>query len=313
MSSALLDLVVRDVTVAAPDIRSLAFEAADGGLLPAYVAGSHIVVHRGGRTNSYSLTGSGSNPSDYTISVLRQPDGAGGSLALHALTVGDTVRVSAPRSAFAPVTTARRHLLIAAGIGITPMISHLKAGGEWQRPTTLLYRYRPGAAAHLDEARALAGAALVESTSRERFAVVLAEHLSSQPLGTHLYVCGPAGFSASVLQAAADAGWPASRLHSEAFAAADLGPGEPFRVHLARSDVNVDVPAGVSLLEALEGADHGVPNMCRSGICGECIVPVLRGRPEHRDLYLSDDEKADNASMMCCVSRGHDNELELDL
>ncbi|SEN89198.1 PDR/VanB family oxidoreductase [Cryobacterium luteum] len=313
MTGALLDLVVRGVTVAAPGIRSLAFEATDGGLLPAYVAGSHIVVHRAGRTNSYSLTGSGSNPSEYTISVLRQPGGAGGSLALHTLRVGDAVSVSRPRSAFAPIATARWHLLIAAGIGITPMISHLKAGRDWQRPTTLLYRYRPGAAAHLDEARALAGTALVESTGREHFTVVLAEHLRSQPLGTHLYVCGPVEFSANVLQAAADAGWPGSRLHSEPFAAADLGPGKPFRVHLARSDVDVDVPAGVSLLDALERADHVVPNMCRSGICGECIVPVLRGRPDHRDLYLSDDEKTENASMMCCVSRGLDHELELDL
>lgn len=105
----------------------------------------------------------------------------------------------------------------------------------------------------------------------------------------------------------------ARRLHSEAFGAAELDAGEPFTVKLARSGITLAVPAGVSLLETLENAGKNIPNMCRKGICGECTLPVLRGTPQHRDLYLSDQEKAENTTMMCCVSRSLDEELELDL
>jgi ferredoxin len=117
----------------------------------------------------------------------------------------------------------------------------------------------------------------------------------------------------AVLEEARSQGWSAARLHSEAFGATELDAGEPFTVHLARSGVRLEVPAGVSLLETLETAGKTIPNMCRKGICGECVLPVLRGAPQHRDLYLSDQEKAENTTMMCCVSRSNDPELELDL
>lgn len=308
-----LELTLESVVDVIAGIRSLTFRDPHGATLPAFVPGSHVIVQCGTRTNAYSLTGSGAQPREYTVSVLRLEDGAGGSAAIHRLVPGDTVRVSRPRSAFAPVATARHHLLIAAGIGITPMLSHLRAAAEWGRPVSLLYSYRPGAAAHLDEVRALCGDDLVESTNRDDFRMTLHDRLRSQPVGTHLYICGPQGFTDTVVQAAETAGWPPSRLHSELFGATDLGPGEPFTVSLARSNVSLSVPSGVTLLEALEQSGRSIPNMCRGGICGECAVSVLRGTPQHRDLYLSDDEKATNDTMMCCVSRSHDDELELDL
>lgn len=318
MNASALDLVLVHVEDATPTVRTFTLRDPQAALLPPFVPGSHIAVQIGERSNCYSLTGSGANPGEYTISVLRKDDGAGGSAALHALSPGDSLRVSRPRSAFAPVATARRHLLVAAGIGITPMLSHVRAAAEWGRRTTLLYSYRPGFGAHLTEIRALyprlPGAdELFESTTREQFRDTLDGQLRAQPVGTHLYICGPAGFTDDVLARATDAGWPPSRVHSELFAAEDLGPGEPFTVTLARSGESVCVPAGVTLLEALEGAGKAVPNMCRSGICGECAVPVLRGVPQHRDLYLSDHDKAANDTIMCCVSRGTDQELELDL
>jgi ferredoxin-NADP reductase len=317
MNTSALDLVLVHVVDATPTIRTFTLRDPHATLLPPFVPGSHVTVQIGDRSNCYSLTGSGAHPSEYTISVLRRDDGAGGSRALHTLVPGDSVRVSRPRSAFAPVATARRHLLVAAGIGITPMLSHVRAAAAWGRRTTLLYSYRPGFGAHLPDIRALyahpGSGELFENTTREQFQATLTAQLTGQPVGTHLYVCGPAGFTAGVLGQATDAGWPASRVHSELFAAPDLGPGDPFTVKLARSGTSVRVPAGVTLLEALEGAGTTVSNMCRSGICGECAVPVLRGAPVHRDLYLSDDDKAANDTIMCCVSRGTDHELELDL
>ncbi|RAM37754.1 PDR/VanB family oxidoreductase [Arthrobacter globiformis] len=308
-----LHLEVTDVCIQTASVTGITFSDPTGAPLPRYVPGSHLVVQYGDGANAYSLTGSGSVPSEYTISVLRVEDGAGGSLAMHRLRIGDRVRTSRPRSAFSPVATATHHLLIAAGIGITPMLSHARAAAEKGEAVSLLYVYRPGAGAHVGEARELLGPALTECTDRYSFHEELREKLSSQQIGTHLYVCGPAAFMDTVLDAAAEQGWPKSRLHSEPFGATELDPGKPFTARLARSGTTVDVPEGVSLLEALEKTGIGIRNMCRKGVCGECSLSVLRGAPEHRDLYLTDAETAANTTIMCCVSRSLDQELELDL
>ncbi|TFC29414.1 oxidoreductase [Cryobacterium sp. TMT1-3] len=308
-----LQLEVTSVSAQTDSITSITFGGALGELLPSYVPGSHLVVQYGTGANAYSLTGSGSAPTEYSISVLRIENGSGGSLAMHALCVGDLVQVSHPRSAFAPAATASHHLLIAAGIGITPVLSHARYAAEWGASASLIYVHRPGTGAHVAEARQLLGSGLTECLDRSSFQEVLTRQLTTQQLGTHLYVCGPNAFMDSVLKQARDLGWPKSLLHSEAFSGAALDDGEPFEVRLARSKVTLNVPAGVSLLGTLENAGLTVPNMCRKGICGECAVPVLRGEPLHRDLYLTDQEKDDNTTMMCCVSRSLGQELELDL
>jgi ferredoxin len=141
----------------------------------------------------------------------------------------------------------------------------------------------------------------------------VAAALADRPIGTHVYVCGPAPLIDFVERTAEELGWPADRVHAERFSVADLDPGEPFTAGLARSGVRVPVPSGVSLLAALEGAGIVVPNMCRQGVCGECRVPVVSGRPLHRDLYLSEAERAAGDAITCCVSRSLDDHLELDL
>jgi ferredoxin len=159
----------------------------------------------------------------------------------------------------------------------------------------------------------LCGERLQEFSGRDKFAVALREALECQPLGTHAYVCGPSGLIDTVCELAGDAGWPEQRVHVERFSADDLEPGRPFTARLARSGIDVEVPSGVSLLEALERADIQVPNMCRQGVCGECRVGVRSGRPEHRDLYLSEAERAPGDAMMCCVSRALDGKVEVEL
>lgn len=309
-----LQLEVREVSRQTDSIVSITFADPSGATLPSYVPGSHLIVqYAEGGANAYSLTGSGNDPTEYTISVLQVEGSAGGSLAMHRLATGDQVHVSLPRSAFAPAATATHHLLIAAGIGITPVLSHARHAAEWGTEASLIYVYRPGAGAHVAEARELLGPALTECSNRTSFQETLMEALINQKLGTHLYVCGPTAFMDGVLEQARDLGWPEGLLHSEAFGAAELDAGEPFVVNLARSGVKLEVPAGVSLLETLENAGKSIPNMCRKGICGECVLPVLRGTPFHRDLYLTDQEKAENTTIMCCVSRSVDEELELDL
>ncbi|MDJ0358359.1 ferredoxin reductase [Paenarthrobacter sp. PH39-S1] len=165
------------------------------------------MVQYGGGANAYSLTGSGSAPSEYTISVLQVEGSAGGSLTMHRLAIGDLVQVSLPRSAFAPAATATHHLLVAAGIGITPVLSHARSAAEWGMAASLIYVHRPGAGAHVPEARELLGPALTECSDRDSFLKVLAEKLTTQQLGTHLYVCGPAAFMDTVLGHACEHGW----------------------------------------------------------------------------------------------------------
>lgn len=311
-----LHLEVTNVSPQTASIVSITLADPSGARLPSYVPGSHLVVQYGSGVNAYSLTGSGNGPSEYNISVLRVEDGSGGSVAMHQLSVSDRVYVSRPRSAFAPASTATHHLLIAAGIGITPVLSHARAAAERGNTASLIYVHRHGAGAHVGEAQELLGqglSELIECTDRGSFQQVLTDELSTQTIGTHLYVCGPAAFMDAVLDQARELGWSSARLHSEAFGAAELEEGEPFTVNLVRSGFKLDVPAGVSLLETLEKAGKRIPNMCRKGICGECVLPVLRGTPQHRDLYLTEQEKAENTTMMCCVSRSKDPELELDL
>ncbi|MCM0620762.1 PDR/VanB family oxidoreductase [Nocardioides bruguierae] len=313
MSAERIALVVTGLTALTPSIREVVLAPIDGGSLPSYAPGSHLVLDvpvGDGReralANAYSLTGETVEPTEYRISVLRcdPADGAaGGSAWVHTLAVGDKVEALPPRNLFAPVRHATKHLLVGAGIGITPLLSHLRSHVRWDADVELLHVCREGEGAHVDEVVALTGGAATVVHDRATFAALLAERVRDQPLGTHLYTCGPTGFMDLVHLEAAAAGWPAERVHAEAFGAADLDPGAPFTVGVAGEEI--EVPSGVSLLEALEEAGHEVPNLCRQGVCGECRVPVASGSTPvlHRDLYLTDEDKAANDCLMACVSR----------
>jgi len=315
-----LKLVVTAIDDSVDGIRTLTLTHPDGAPLPSFTPGSHIVVECGGPgrpANAYSLTGGGITPSAYVISVLRCGDGVAdrpsGSQWIHnELATGDTVVTRPPRSAFAPVLRARRHLLVAAGIGVTPMVSHLRSARLWGRDARLLYIHREGRGAYVDTVRTLTDHASIH-TRRGEFIAELTTALAEQPFGTHLYICGPASFIDFVTAAAADLGWPPSRIHLEHFGAVALDPGEPFAVQIVSTGEEFTVDSGVSLLESLESHGYDVPNLCRRGVCGECRIPVTRGGITHRDLYLSEAEKQAGDSLMPCVSRGFGETLELTL
>jgi len=305
----MLEVVAIDDAV--PGIRTLTLARPDRAALPSFTPGSHIVIEYGGGANAYSLTGETAAPREYVVSVLECVDGRGGSRWIHhGLSVGDTVRVREPRSAFAPVLRARRHVLIAAGIGITPMVSHLRSARCWGRDVQLLYIHREGRGAHVDEITALTDQAYF-FTDRAAFLAELAATLADSPFGTHAYICGPGPFIDDVVALATDLGWPASRIHVEHFGG-ELAPGEPFEVELASTGETFVVDSGVSLLEALEAHGKTVPSMCRQGVCGECRVPIRAGVPVHRDLYLSQADRDAGDAMMACVSRAA-GRLEVDL
>ena len=308
MSALLLDVVAIDDAV--PGIRTLTLARPDREPLPSFTPGSHLVIEYDGGANAYSLTGETAAPREYAVSVLECPDGRGGSRWIHRLSVGDTVAVREPRSAFPPVLRASRHLLIAAGIGITPMVSHLRSARRWGRDVQLLYIHREGRGAYVDEIKALTDHAGF-FTDRAAFLAELTATLADSPFGTHGYICGPGLFIDDVVALAVDLGWPPSRIHVEHFGG-ELAPGEPFEVELASSGDTFVVESGVSLLEALEAHGRTVPSMCRQGVCGECRVPVRAGTVLHRDLYLSQAERDAGDAIMACVSRAA-GRLEVDL
>lgn len=310
-------LRVREVRPLTDAITHFRFVPVDGQPLTAYQPGSHLIVTAGEHRNAYSLVDDGMNPRSYGISVLRRGEG-GGSDRLHdRVAAGDLLEVEGPRSMFPPVLDQHAALLVAGGIGITPVLSHARALARAGRRADVVYSYRPGAAAHLDDLRALAeraGFGLHEATTVDDTVRVLRERFADQPLGTHAYACGPGPMLETYLEVAARSGWPDARVHLERFTAPDQDPGSPFTAVVASTGERIDVPAGVSLLTRL--LEHGlpVPNLCRQGVCGECRIPVraAEGVVVHRDLVLSDEEKAAGDSMLCCVSRGVDrSEIEV--
>lgn len=295
----------------------------DGPSLVPYQPGSHLIVTIGGPgstvRNAYSLVDDGLWPTSYGISVLRRGEGGGSDWLHNIVTEGSTVEIEGPRSMFAPVLDQRHALLIAGGIGITPILSHVRALARDSRVTAeVIYSYRPGHGAHLDDLRAMAshdGITVLEACGVEETISAIRSRMAVQPFGTHAYACGPAALLDTYTQLAADAGWPAARVHLERFAAPEQDPGDPFSVRLASTGERLDVPSGVSLLERL--LDHGVavPNLCRQGVCGECRIPVRAGAVLHRDFVLDDEDKTANTAMMCCVSRALPDspEIEVDL
>ncbi|WP_313466333.1 PDR/VanB family oxidoreductase [Pseudomonas nitroreducens] len=299
--SAWFDVRVSAVRALTPVIREFTLEAVEGSL-PGFSAGSHVqLCLPNGVRNAYSLLGDPAETSHYRIAVRRQEQSRGGSRYLHEqLQVGEQLRLGTPANLFALHGEARRHILVAGGIGITPFIAHcrelLRRGADFE----LHYAYRAGISdAYRGELRELLGERLHEYDSAQR-PLDLNQILRQRPLGSHIYACGPQRLLLPLREQAAALGWCDSRMHWEAFAAPE--PGLPFRVELARSGRQLEVAAEQSLLEALEAADVDVPNLCRGGVCGQCQTRYLKGEVEHRDHFLDASERA--SSLMPCVSRG---------
>lgn len=309
-------LLVTALTRLTPDVLHIELAEPGGAPLAPYQPGSHLVVDTGaGRRNAYSLTGDGFNPHRYEISVLRLADGEGGSASLHAnLEVGRLLEVEGPRSMFPAAHDQRHALLVAGGIGVTPVLSHARALARAHRSATVLYSYRPGHAAHLDDLRALAGdrIALVEATTVAETQSALQALFESQPFGTHAYACGPPAMLDAYELTALEAGWPAGRVHLERFVAPELDPGDPFTATVGSTGQKVEVPSGTSLLDGLLAAGVPVNYLCKQGVCGECRIPVRTAQALlHRDFVLTAEERETATHIMACVSRGHDIELDL--
>jgi ferredoxin-NADP reductase len=311
-------VTVAEVTPVNELVTRFRFVRRDGKSMPTFSGGAHTVVEMNDdgriRRNPYSLMSDPADCEGYSISVRRDDQGRGGSLFMHRrVRPGMEMQISNPVNLFGLDLRARKHLMIAGGIGITPFLAQIKqlkaTGGHFE----LHYAVRSASLA------SYAGDLQAENPGRVHVyhdergeAIDLERLLEGQPLGTHLYVCGPKGMIGWVRNTAARLGWPRGAVHHEEFLAPSSG--KPFEATLARSNKVIQVGEHESLLEAIEAAGVDPPYLCRGGACGQCETDVLEhdGIFVHNDHWLTEEQRASCTKIMPCVSRFEGRKLVLD-
>lgn len=316
----MLDVSVIEIESITAQVKRFTLADRQGRLLPAFSGGSHIIVQMqdGDQrySNAYSLLSSPFELEHYQIAVRRESPSKGGSNFMHdRLKVGDRLTISSPNNLFALVTAAKQHILIAGGIGITPFMAQLY---ELQRSGQ---RYHLHYCFH-DQQQNAFQPQLMQSAFAEHISyhdssrngrLDLARMLADIEPGSHIYVCGPAALNQAVYQVATALGIDAGQLHSEAFAAEDT-TGGAFTLVLARSGIELAVAEDMTILQALENSKAAkVECLCREGICGTCETRIIEGEADHRDQYLSNEERNAQQTILVCCSRAKGKRLVLDL
>lgn len=325
------DLTLKVVAIDAltPEIKKFEFESANGSALPPFEAGAHIEIQTGASGpksgRAYSLAGDPRERGRYITAVLREEGGTGGSKWMHdKVAVGDTITATQPVNNFPLNADAGQHILIAGGVGITPLVAmgHELARGD--KPYHLHYCTKaPEQTAFMDEVKELFGDRVTfhHDGGDPAKGLNLKQALAQQPPGAHLYICGPGG----LLNAAREATkhWVRSSVHFELFSSArseeekaEIGArgNEEFEIVLQQSGMTLTVPADKTILEVLAENGIDIIKVCEEGYCGTCQVALLGGKADHRDEVLDDDEKESNTLIQVCISRAMPGEtLILDL
>jgi vanillate O-demethylase ferredoxin subunit len=304
-------------------VKEFELRRADGGALPDWQAGAHITLQfaaADGRQfeQHYSLIGKPGAASAYRIAVQREAQGKGGSRCLHdEFTVGSTLRIGGPFNSF-PLTppvadTPARVLLVAGGIGLTPLLSMAHALDALGVPFELHYLVHDADRLVLTEAlTGMRHATLRPHISQQSGRADLSQLLGAYGAGDQLYACGPAGLLQGLAAAGSRQGWPAAALHFESFGARLQQDDAALTVELSLSQMTLEVQPGRSILDALIAADVFVSYDCKRGECGNCYTPVEHGQPIHRDVCLTPAMRA--GGMCTCVSwAGGDSKLVLAL
>lgn len=297
--------------------------AIDGMPLPWYSAGSHVdVLTPTSQLRPYSLYRAHEPGQPYRIAVLHEPASRGGSAAMHTqVQVGQLLNVGMPRNLFPLNEHAPHSLLLAGGIGITPLLAMAERLLSLGQSFSLFYASK--SRRHAAFAQALMNGPMGPCTQlhHDDEAGSPPDQLSllrEAPAGTHVYVCGPAGFMQSAQHAADALDWPRAQWHTETFSApvastVPAGGDQPFQLTLARSGRVVRVQAGQTIVDALASQGVQVPVSCEQGLCGTCETRVLSGQVEHRDFHYSAAERQAQDRMLVCCSRAAGEHLTLDL
>jgi len=304
----------------AQDIASFELVKPDGSALPGFSAGSHIDVQvPGGLTRQYSLCNDAAEKHRYRIAVLRDAGSRGGSAGMHdAVKEGDTLLISEPRNHF-PLVHAQRTVLLAGGIGVTPLLCMAQRLAQIGAEFEMHYCTRsPSRTAFRDEIARADWAERVDFHFDDADAgqkLQLDEVLAKHDPGTHVYVCGPTGFIDWVVKTADRLGWAKDQVHLEYFGAApqDTAGDRAFQVKIASSGATYEIGAAETVVQALQKHGIEILTSCEQGVCGTCITRVLQGECDHRDLYFTDEEKAKNDQFTPCCSRAKSAMLVLDL
>lgn len=294
------------------------FERPDGSALPPFSGGSHVVVemHDAEKVirNPYSLMSDPADCRNYQISVRRDDDGRGGSLFMHEKThEGMEMKISYPVNLFNLDLRARKHLMLAGGIGITPFIAQMHQLSKMGANFELHYAVRSeSVGAYVQELLQNYPHQTHVYRSDQGESLPLDALLHGQGVGTHLYVCGPKGLIEGAQKIAKAMDWPDEAFHCEEFLAPPRG--KAFKVRLAKSGKDIEVGPDQSLLEAIEAAGVEAPYLCRGGACGQCETHVLEidGRIENNDHWLTDEQREEAKLIMPCVSRFEGKTLVLD-
>ncbi|MFA5976554.1 MAG: PDR/VanB family oxidoreductase [Elusimicrobiota bacterium] len=306
----------------ADGVRLLTLEARGDERLPSWEPGSHVDLHLAPDViRQYSLCGPCADTKTYQVAVKLEPQSRGGSRHVHeVLHVGSELEISRPRNLFPMQQSSPHSVLLAGGIGITPIISMARALKAQNQTFELLYFTRSEAhAAFRDElvdGDLQQCCRLVCGSDGKAVREMLEKVLSKRPAGAHMYLCGPQPFMEAVQEVASRCGWPDKSVHLEYFSAAEkemADPAKAFELKLERSGITLTVPAGKTIIDALREQGIEVETSCEQGICGTCIASVLDGTPEHHDHFLTEQEKARGDCIALCVSRSRSNVLVLDV
>lgn len=297
----------------ARDTKLFVLENASAQALPASEAGAHIGVHLPNNVvRQYSLVVPEVAPTSYTIAVKRDVSGSGGSqYMIDHMKIGDVLQIEIPRNNFPLEEGADSSVFFAGGIGITPIWSMIQRLQQLGRTWKLYYAAQKRAdAAFVKELEQFPNAHLHFDDEQGGF-LKIADLVRNCDADSHLYCCGPTPMLEAFKQACD--GRPNDKVHIEYFTsnAASATDGG-FVVELARSKVEVFVPKGKTILDALRDAGVDAPYSCEEGVCGSCEMRVLSGIPDHRDVILSDSERAANKTMMVCCSGSKSPRLVLD-
>lgn len=307
-----------DIEELTPRIKRFRLVSANGESLASFSSGSHIAVEisleQKIKHNSYSLCSSPYQTDFYDLAVLLKAESRGGSEYLHQISTGTELNIGFPKNSFCLNSLAKKYILIAGGIGITPFISMLASFSRFNTPFELHYA-----------ARSIKECAFYDFLQQEYSSQVKfyfsdrqerlnpKQILKQQPLGTHLYLCAPPSLMSDCRSTAQALGYPNLAIHRELFGAVKTNKVKPFTAVLARSQTEIKVPQNKTLLEALEAAGIAPNYSCRAGGCGACEVKVIEGAINHLDSYYSPEEKAEQDRILTCVSRAQSNQLVIDL
>ncbi|HET7628091.1 MAG TPA: PDR/VanB family oxidoreductase [Bacillales bacterium] len=303
-----VDQMIRETA----DVKRFRLRATDGRELPRFSAGAHIATTAGGFERNYSLVDG--DREFYEIAIRRESGSRGGSVYWHdRVSEGDEVEIRCPKNHFPLSFRAKHHVFFAAGIGITPFMAMMRELSERGASFELHYAARSRADCAFYDAiqrRFGSNACFYFSKTGHRLTT---ERLLELPIGSHVYFCGPESFIHDFTEAALSLGYPKGSLHHERFAAKPVPNPQPFTLVLAKTGQTLHVPKNKTVLEVLRETGVKVPYSCRVGACGTCEVEVLKGKIDHYDSFLSDEEREKEDTMLTCVSRCRSGKLILNL